>query len=161
VWGAGFHDEVHRRLDRSVGWGIIAEDLPDEDNHVSLSDTLTDRWGLPAPALHYRVSENSAAILRFNLDRAAESLRAAGARETIEAPLLRESGWHILGTAVMGADPARSVVDPYGRSHDVPNLFVADGSTWPTSSGTNPTATVAAFALRQAEHLLATMRVAA
>jgi choline dehydrogenase-like flavoprotein len=161
IWGPAFHDEVRRRLDRSVGWGIIAEDLPDEANHVALSATVTDRWGMPAPAVHYRVSENSNSILRFNLERAAESLTASGARETIVAPLLRESGWHILGTCVMGTDPARSVVDPYGRCHDVANLFVADGSTWPTSSGTNPTATVAAFALRQADHLVATMRTAA
>jgi choline dehydrogenase-like flavoprotein len=152
---------VARRFDRSIAWGIIAEDLPDESNFVSLSSTLTDSWGMPAPALHYRVSENSQAILDFNLARAAESLGAAGARETMVAPLIRESGWHILGTCVMGTDPARSVVDAFGRTHDVPNLFVADGSVWPTSSGTNPTATVAAMALRQAEHLLSTMRVAA
>lgn len=161
IWGAGFHDEVARRFDRSIAWGIIAEDLPDESNFVSLSPTLTDAWGMPAPALHYRLSENSAAILDFNLARAAESLTAAGARETMVAPLIRESGWHILGTCVMGTDPARSVVDRFGRSHDVPNLFIADGSVWPTSSGTNPTATVAAMALRQAEHVLATARVAA
>jgi choline dehydrogenase-like flavoprotein len=161
VWGPGFHDEVARRYNRSIGWGIIAEDLPDETNQVTLSPTLTDRFGMPAPAIHYRLSENSKAILEFNLARAAESLRAAGTRETITAPLIRESGWHILGTCVMGTDAERSVVDGYGRAHDVPNLFIADGSTWPTSSGTNPTATVAAFALRQAEHMLATMRVPA
>jgi choline dehydrogenase-like flavoprotein len=161
IWGASFHEEVARRFNRSIGWGIIAEDLPDEDNYVDLSPALTDRWGMPAPAVHYRLSENSRAILEFNLARAAESLTAAGARETIVAPLIRESGWHILGTCVMGTDPARSVVDRFGRTHDVPNLFVADGSVWPTSSGTNPTATVAAMALRQAEHLVATMRVAA
>lgn len=161
IWGPGFHAETRRRLNHSVGWGIIAEDLPDEANQVGLSDTVTDRWGMPAATVRYRVSDNSERILRYNLERAAESLAAAGARETIVAPLLRESGWHILGTCVMGIDPARSVVDPYGRCHDVANLFVADGSTWPTSSGTNPTATVAALALRLADHLLATMRVAA
>jgi choline dehydrogenase-like flavoprotein len=56
------------------------------------------------------------------------------------------------------------VVDGYGRSHDIPNLFVVDGSTWPTSSGMNPTATIAAMALRSAEHLIEmrnTMQVAA
>jgi choline dehydrogenase-like flavoprotein len=80
------------------------------------------------------------------------------------APQIRATGWHLLGTAVMGEDPPTSVVDGFGRSHDVPNLFVFDGSTWPTSSGMNPTATIAAMALRSAEHLIEsrrTLRVAA
>jgi choline dehydrogenase-like flavoprotein len=54
----------------------------------------------------------------------------------------------------MGDDPATSVVDGFGRSHDVPNLFIFDGSVWPTSSGMNPTATIAALALRSAEHIV-------
>ncbi len=65
---------------------------------------------------------------------------------------------------MMGQDPARSVVDPWGRSHDVENLFIFDGSLWPTSSGMNPTATIAALALRNAEHLIeqrSSQRVAA
>ena len=70
-------------------------------------------------------------------------------------PQVRGSGWHLLGTAVMGSDPTTSVVDRWGQSHDVPNLWIFDGSTWPTSSGMNPTATIAAFALRGAERMLA------
>ena len=70
------------------------------------------------------------------------------------APLIRETGWHLLGTAKMGDDPATSVVDAWGRAHDVPNLFIFDGSIWPTSSGMNPTATIAAMSLWCAEHLV-------
>ena len=66
----------------------------------------------------------------------------------------RTDAWgHLLGTARMGEDPATSVVDPWGRSHDVPNLFVVDGSVMVTGGGINPTSTIAAFALRAAEHL--------
>ena len=72
----------------------------------------------------------------------------------VVAPQIRETGWHLLGTARMGDDPATSVVDRWGRCHDVPNLFIFDGSIWPTSSGMNPTATIAALALRSAEHLV-------
>ena len=72
------------------------------------------------------------------------------------APLIRTTGWHLLGTARMGNDPATSVVDAWGRSHDVPNLFVVDGSAWPTSGGVNPTATIGAIALRAADHMVAT-----
>ena len=74
------------------------------------------------------------------------------------APFIRATGWHLLGTCRMGDDPATSVVDGFGRSHDIPNLFIFDGSTWPTSSGMNPTATIAAMALRSAEHLIESRR---
>ena len=76
----------------------------------------------------------------------------------IVAPQIRETGWHLLGTCMMGTDPASSVVDPWGRCHDVPNLFIFDGSIWPTSSGMNPTATIAALALRFTDHLISERR---
>jgi choline dehydrogenase-like flavoprotein len=139
-------------------WGIIAEDLPDDENRVVLDPTLRDGDGIPAPKLIYRMSGNSRRLLEFHLARARESLEAAGAHETVVAPLIRETGWHLLGTAKMGADPATSVVDAWGRCHDVPNLFIFDGSIWPTSSGMNPTATIAALALRCAERLVETRR---
>jgi choline dehydrogenase-like flavoprotein len=134
-------------------WGIIAEDLPDETNRVVLDPELKDSDGIPAPKIIYRMSENSGRLLRFHQERARESLLAAGAYETIVAPLIRETGWHLLGTAKMGVDPGSSVVDGWGRTHDIPNLFIFDGSIWPTSSGMNPTATIAALALRCADHL--------
>jgi choline dehydrogenase-like flavoprotein len=92
------------------------------------------------------------------VERAREAHVAAGAVETHATPLMRDCGWHLLGTARMGDDPSDSVVDSFGRSHDVPNLFVMDGSTFVTSSGMNPTATIAALALRSVEHLIATRR---
>jgi choline dehydrogenase-like flavoprotein len=92
--------------------------------------------------------------MAFHQERARESLVAAGAYETVVAPFIRATGWHLLGTCKMGDDPATSVVDRWGRCHDVPNLYVFDGSVWPTSSGMNPTATIAALALRFAERLI-------
>jgi len=104
------------------------------------------------------MSENSKRLLQFHLERAKESLVAAGAYEVVIAPLIRETGWHILGTAKMGIDPSTSVVDRWGRCHEVPNLFIYDGSIWPTSSGMNPTATIAALSLLCADHLVAERR---
>jgi choline dehydrogenase-like flavoprotein len=135
-------------------WGIIAEDLPEEANRVVLDPVLKDADGIPAPKLIYRMSENSRRLLQFHLQRAKESLQAAGAYDVVTAPLIRETGWHILGTAKMGTEPATAVVDPWGRCHDVPNLFIFDGSIWPTSSGMNPTATIAALSLWCADHLV-------
>ena len=154
IWGPGFHQAIRKRLGRSAMWGIIAEDLPDESNRVVLDPELKDGDGIPAPKIIYRMSDNSYRLLRFHQERARESLLAAGAYETTVAPLIRETGWHLLGTAKMGADPGSSVVDPWGRAHDVPNLFIFDGSIWPTSSGMNPTATIAALALRCSDQLV-------
>jgi choline dehydrogenase-like flavoprotein len=156
IWGPGFQREVRKRLGHSAMWGIIAEDLPDEENRVVLDANLTDADGIPAPKIVYRMSENSRRLLAFHLARAKESLEAAGAYEAVIAPLIRETGWHLLGTAKMGDDPKTSVVDSWGRAHDVPNLYVFDGSIWPTSSGMNPTATIAAMALRCAARLVET-----
>lgn len=158
IWGAGFHDQLRKRLGHSAMWGIIAEDLPEEHNLVSLDRVGTDEFGIPGAKITYRMSENSHRLMAFQEARAQESLIAAGAYETTVAPFIRATGWHLLGTARMGDDPATSVVDRWGRAHDVPNLFIYDGSVWPTSSGMNPTATIAALALRFAEHLIETRR---
>ena len=74
-------------------------------------------------------------------------LEAAGARDIgTQVPILN-GGWHLLGTARMGNDPERSVVNGWGRCHDVRNLFIVDGSIWVTSGGVNPTSTIQALAL--------------
>ena len=127
----------------------------------SCSATGTDRHGIPGAKIVYRMSQNSLDLMHFHEARAAESLQAAGAYETVIAPQIRATGWHLLGTAVMGEDPATSVVDGFGRTHDVPNLFIFDGSTWPTSAGMNPTATIAALALRNTEALIESRRLQA
>jgi choline dehydrogenase-like flavoprotein len=164
VWGADHHRHMRAFLGRGVSWGIFGEDLPDEANRVTLDAELTDSSGIPAPKVTYRVGDNSRRCLDFQIERAKESLLEAGAYEVEEERLMRYSGWHLIGTAMMGDDPDSSVVDGYGRSHEVENLFVVDGSVFPTSGGVNPTSTIAAFAARAAEHLIATrhtQRVAA
>jgi choline dehydrogenase-like flavoprotein len=158
VWGSEFHKKISERWGRSVMWGIIAEDLPRESNRVSLDSEQSDEFGLPIVSVSYKTDENSRRLMAFHQERARESLETAGAYETITAPFIRDTGWHLLGTARMGTDPDTSVVDPWGRTHDVPNLFIMDGSVWPTSSGMNPTATIVAMALRGCEHLVGERR---
>ena len=84
-----------------------------------------------------------------------EAHLAAGAIETIPTEWLPDAGWHLLGTTRMGDDPAASVVNEWGQAHDVPNLYVIDGSVFVTAGGTNPTATICAIALRCAKQLIA------
>ena len=153
-WGERFHDTLRGRLGHSAVWCIIGEDLPEESNTVTLSVDRRGAHGLPVPKVTYATSENSRQLLRWHERRAVESMKAAGASETIIGPQLRNTGWHVLGTAKMGGDPETSVVNAYGQTHDVPNIYVFDGSTFPTSTGTNPTATIVAMALRNVEHLI-------
>jgi choline dehydrogenase-like flavoprotein len=125
---------------------------------VPLDPSRPDEFGIPGAKIEYRNSENTRRMMDFHRERAKESLLAAGAYDVIIAPFIDATGWHILGTCKMGEDPATSVVDGWGRTHDVENLFIFDGSLWPTSSGMNPTATIAALALRCAEHLVENRR---
>lgn len=153
-WGPAHHEEFEKRYDRSLHIGVCAEDLPEECNQVVLDEELTDSNGIPAPKIIYRTSENSMRMLEHGTARAAEALEAAGAIEVTKSPLpIRMAGWHLLGTARMGTDPERSVVNEWGRSHDVKNLFVVDGSVFVTSGGVNPTTTIQAVALYIADSM--------
>jgi choline dehydrogenase-like flavoprotein len=137
---------------------VTTEDLPEDSNTVTLDPTLTDSDGLAAPKISYRLAENTRRILAFHVDRATEAMEAAGAVSIERKDLAVDSGYHLLGTARMGENPGDSVVDQWGQAHDVPNLFVYDGSVFVTGSGMNPTATIMALALRNVRHLIATRR---
>jgi len=156
-WGEAAHRKMHR-LGRSLSWAISGEDLPHPDNRITLHDTLTDSDKVPAVKVHFRIGENEKRLRAWHLDRACKSLEAAGAVETIRIPILPFSGGHMLGTARMGRDPAKSVTDPWGRTHDVPNLYILDGSLFVTSGGVNPTATICALASRGVCQLIANRR---
>ena len=133
--------------------GVCCEDLPEEHNTVTLDPTLTDSHGIAAPKITYKLSENSERMLQHGLDRGTEVMKAAGASKVNAGGPLRNAGWHLLGTARMGTDPQTSVVNEWGRSHDVRNLFIVDGSVFVTSGGVNPTTTIQAVALYIADQM--------
>ena len=114
---------------------------------MTLDPELTDTHGIPAPKITYRLSENSERMLAHALQRTSDVLEAAGAVQINPYGQVRETGWHLLGTARMGNDPEKSVVNEWGRSHDVKNLFIIDGSIFVTSAAVNPTTTIQALAL--------------
>jgi choline dehydrogenase-like flavoprotein len=145
--GEGHHDAFRRQFNHGVGLLAICEDLPEAHNAVTLDPELKDAHGIPAPQIDYRLSVNSLRMLEHGRARAAEAMRAAGAYEVRDTSPLPAGGWHLLGTARMGRDPARSVVNEWGRTHDVKNLFIIDGSLFVTSGGVNPTPTIQALAL--------------
>jgi choline dehydrogenase-like flavoprotein len=151
-WGPAHHEHVRHRLGRTASWVIIAEDQPEHENRVQLSSDLTDHAGVAAPRITYRLAENTDRLMRWNVERAKESLREAGAWQVEE--IRHRANGHFMGTARMGTDPSTSVVDPWCAAHDVPNLLIVDGSVFVTAGSANPTSTIAALALRAAEHLV-------
>jgi choline dehydrogenase-like flavoprotein len=146
-WGADHHKSYGELFDRTAGMVVICEDLPESTNSVTLDPDLKDSDGIPAPKITYRLSENSTKMLAHSVARAKEVLEASGARATVAEAPLRIAGWHLMGTARMGTDPDESVVNEWGRCHDVRNLFIIDGSIFVTAAAVNPTNTIQALAL--------------
>ena len=152
-WGHGHHRAFRELHQRIAGFVAVCEDLPEEHNTVTLDPELTDSNGIPAPRISYTLSDNSTRMLEHAMARGREALEAAGAREVHSAYPIAYGGWHLLGTARMGTDPRKSVVNEWGRSHDVRNLFIVDGSIFVTSGGVNPTSTLQALALYIADQM--------
>ncbi len=140
-------------MDHRVNIGVACDDLPEEHNRVTLDPVLKDTNGIPAPKIDYAIGDNTRRMMEHGIARAEEILTAAGAtRLTCSRTVLNYPG-HLLGTARMGRDPERSVVNEWGRSHDVKNLFIVDGSVFVTGGGVNPTSSIQAVALYIADQM--------
>jgi len=136
------------RYNHMAGLKIVGETMPQETNRVELSDE-TDALGLPIPKVTYAYCDNDRRLAAHAQDFMGRTLEAAGARD-----LFRTAGTaHLMGGCRMGDDPATSVVGPDGRSWDIDNLFVCDGSLFPTGGGVNPSLTIVANALRIADRI--------
>ena len=151
--GPGHHAAYRKLSERIVGLVVVCEDLPELHNRVTLDPELTDSNGIPAPRVEYTLSDNSRKMIEFALARGEEAMRAAGAADVITSKLVPNAGWHNMGTARMGVDPATSVVNEWGRTHDVNNLFVIDGSIFVTAAAVNPTRTIQALSLYIADQV--------
>jgi len=153
TWGADFKQSL-RDFPRSMIAECHATSLPVETNSVSIDPELKDAWGVPAIRTTYRNHPDDVAFAQFLEARAREILEAAGARKTWLLPIWDGAfSVHLLGTCRMGNDPRTSVVDRYHRTHDVPNLFLCDGSSFVTSGRGQPTMTIQALAFRAADHI--------
>ena len=146
-WGEGFHDAFGKVFAHNTGMVNICEDLPEAHNRVTLDEVLTDSDGIAAPKISYTLSENSRRMLAHSVEKSTAVLIAAGATSVRHEAPWKIAGWHNMGTARMGNDAATSVVNAWGRAHEVRNLFVIDGSLFTTSAGVNPTSTIQALAL--------------
>jgi choline dehydrogenase-like flavoprotein len=152
-WGKEHHRIYRTLVYHRLLIGVACEDLPEEHNRVTLDPVLKDSHGIAAPKVDYTVSENTHRMMEHGIARASEILATAGAKNIGCSRTLLNSPGHLLGTARMGLDPARSVVNEWGRCHDVKNLFIVDGSIFVTSGGVNPTSTIQALALYIADSI--------
>ena len=154
AWGSGFKQALRDYYTRSLYALAHTTSLPVESNSVSLDPELKDAWGLPALRVTFREHENDLRLYRFFMDRNLELLEAAGAVKRWEFPLdTYYPAVHLLGTCRMGTDPSRSVVDRSHRAHDVPNLFLVDGSSFVTGGRGQPTCTIQALAYRAGDEI--------
>ena len=129
-------------------------DDPQETNTIELDPDLIDAWGRPGIRMTYTDHPDDLAFGGFLRDRSEEIMEAAGAEQVTPLPLVPSTGTaHLLGTCRMGNDPRSSVVDRFHRAHDVPNLYICDGSSMVTSGRGQPTMTIQALAFRAADHM--------
>ena len=127
--------------------------MPELHNRVTLDTNLSDDDGIPAPKVSYTLSENSENMMSFAEERTKEAIEASGGSKVFIDHITRPSGWHLMGTARMGDNPETSVVNSFGQTHEVKNLYVIDGSIFTTSAAVNPTTTIQALALYVADQL--------
>ena len=153
-WGREFTSALDS-YDRMAGMWLVGEDLPQETNRVTLNIAEKDRFGMAIPNVHYDDHPNDVAMRKHAYDRGAALYTAAGANRTILTPPYPST--HNLGTCRMSAKAADGVVNRWGQAHEVRNLFISDGSQFTTSAAENPTLTIVALAIRQADHIAGAM----
>lgn len=153
LWGEALVSEM-QRYNHVAGLKVVSEYMPQERNRVTLSD-VKDQYGLPVARITYSWCDNDKALNWHALKFLREALSAAGGREVWDQG---DDTCHLNGTARMGADPRSSVVDADCRSWDIPNLWICDGSVFPTVGGVNPSLTIQAIALRTADRIFAERR---
>ncbi|WP_299909149.1 GMC family oxidoreductase [uncultured Paracoccus sp.] len=148
-WGREFTTALDS-YENMAGLWIVGEDMPQSENRVTLSET-TDKFGLKVANVNFSDHPNDVAMRNHAYDVGQQIYKAVGATRTLPTPPYPST--HNLGTNRMSEKPEDGVVDKWGRAHDVPNLFVSDGSQFTTGAAENPTLTIVALAIRQADHI--------
>jgi choline dehydrogenase-like flavoprotein len=154
VYGAEFEKQLRWRAARQINVKNVLEVLPNPDNRITLS-AEKDAMGIPKPEAHYAIDDytrRAAEVSKADFARIAELMGGTGLRYSADGQFANNQ--HITGTMSMGNDPATSVVDAFGRTHDHENLFVCSTGVMPTAATMNSTLTGVALALRTAEHIL-------
>lgn len=153
-WGRDFTSTLDR-YDHMAGMWIVGEDMPQASNRVTLNAEFKDEHGMPIANVHYDDHPNDEAMRNHAYKQGAALYKAVGANRTILTPPYPST--HNLGTNRMSEKADDGVVNRWGQTHEVKNLFISDGSVFTTSAAENPTLTIVALAIRQADHLAGAM----
>lgn len=161
-YGAGLKNDARRLFGAMVGFAGRGEPVARYDNYCEIDPNVTDRWGIPVLKFHYKWSEFERLQAKHMHDTFEEIIHAMGGvplgerpgRDTDFGLLAPGRIIHEVGVTRMGADPKKSVVNPYCQSHDVRNLFVMDGGPFVSNADKNPTWTILALAWRSSEYLI-------
>ncbi|MGH2443782.1 MAG: GMC family oxidoreductase, partial [Chloroflexota bacterium] len=149
AWGWGMRRAM-MDYNHWAAFGLLGEILPWADNRVQLAED-TDKHGLCVARVTFALHENDKRLTEFGKNKTMEVMWAAGAEEVVQEPRYA----HLIGGARMGIDPRESVVDEFGQSHDIANLFCCDGSILPTQGSANPGLTIQSVAARTANYIIA------
>ncbi len=150
AWGRSFTRKMDQYSTMAGMW-IVGEDMPQATNAVTLHPTTKDQHGLPVPNVHYDDHVNDVAMREHAFRQGRAIYEAVGATDVYEVPPYPST--HNLGTNRMSEKPRDGVVNGFGQSHDIANLFVSDGSVFTTSAAENPTLTIVTLAIRQADYI--------
>jgi choline dehydrogenase-like flavoprotein len=149
-WGREFTSALDSYQNMAGMW-IVGEDLPQEKNRVTLDSTVKDKYGLPVANVYFDDHPNDVAMRDHAYSRGRAIYEAVGATRVFPTPPYPST--HNLGTNRMSEKPRDGVVNKWGQTHDIKNLFVSDGSQFTTSAAENPTLTIVTLAIRQADFI--------
>jgi choline dehydrogenase-like flavoprotein len=150
AWGPDFTTALDHYAHMAGMW-LVGEDMPRESNRVTLHPTEKDQYGLPVPNVHFDDHYNDIAMRQHAYRQGIAVYEAVGATKTYKVPPYPST--HNLGTCRMSERPQDGVVNGWGQSHEIDNLFVSDGSQFTTGGAENPTLTIVTLAIRQAEYI--------
>lgn len=156
-WGEEFLSEAEKWFGHAIGFGGIAESLPNKDSFVTIDPKIKDEYGVPVAKIQSFLGESELKSIEFMAEKSKDILKASGAVDIVEEISSYDffAATHVFGTCRMGNDEENSVVDSSLRVHNIPNLLVTDASVFPTSGGGEaPSLTIEALSLRAADLLL-------
>ena len=159
-FGANFKSSLSKPGPWKMTFSGFGECLPNPANFVEIDKERVDAWGVPVLKIHCEWRDNEKALLRDMMIQAAEMLTVAGAVDIRPFNHNSPPGLtiHEMGTARMGADPKKSVLNKHNQTHDVKNLFMTDGACMASSSCVNPSLTYMALTARACDYAVAQMK---
>jgi choline dehydrogenase-like flavoprotein len=151
AWGLSYAGIIEM-YDHFAGMWLVGEDLPQISNGISLHPDEKDQYGLPVPIVHFIDHPNDSSMRKHAFKAGRSIYESLGATNVFELPPLLPST-HNMGTCRQSERPQDGVCNSYGQTHDIPNLFISDGSQFASSGAENPTLTIVALAIRQAHYI--------